>query len=388
MAGPETGNKPTASDAGFTLQESEESFRLLVDSVLDYAIYMLDPDGNVISWNAGAQRLKGWSSSEILGRHVSVFHPADLVAEGRPQRELLVAREQGVFREEARRQRKDGSEFFADITLTALHDKSGRLRGFAKVTRDITERRRAEERLADQNRALQAANAELQSFAYSVAHDLRAPLRAMRGFSQALMQDFGTRLDETGLDYLQRIARAAVRMDDLIEDLLSYARLGQEEVPLKAISLGMVAEVAKDQVSALARETGGTIVVEDSLPVVRGNLTVLIQVLCNLFSNGLKFTQSGVAPIVRIWSEQDEHIVRTWVEDNGIGIAPEHHARVFDVFHRLHGVGQYEGTGIGLAVVRKGVESMRGKVGVISELGKGSRFWFELAKGYESGERK
>jgi PAS domain S-box-containing protein len=380
MASPKRGGESLAPELHL-LDESEESFRLLVDSVLDYAIYMLDPDGNVISWNAGAQRLKGWQSREILGRHVSVFHTAESVAEGRPQHELRVAREQGVFREEARRQRKDGSEFFADITLTALYDKNRTLRGFAKVTRDITERKLAEQRMAEQNKALQAVNAELQSFAYSVAHDLRAPLRAMRGFSQALMQDYGTLLDDTGLDYLQRIAGAAVRMDDLIEDLLSYARLGQEELPLKAVSLNVVAEVAKDQVSALAREAGGTILVEESLPVVRGNLSVLIQILVNFLSNGLKFTKPGVAPVVRIWSEQDEYVVRVWVEDNGIGIAPEHHARVFEVFQRLHGVGQYEGTGIGLAVVRKGVERMGGKVGMESQLGNGSRFWFELAKG-------
>lgn len=373
--------EPLAPAAQPLLSETDESLKLLIDSVLDYAIYMLDPDGNVISWNTGAQRMKGWTSREILGRHVSVFHPADSVAAGRPQIELQVAREQGVFREEARRQRKDGSEFFADITLTALYGKNGELRGFAKVTRDITARKLAERHMADQNKALQSANAELQSFAYSVAHDLRAPLRAMRGFSQALMQDYGTRLDETGLDYLHRIAGAAVRMDDLIEDLLSYARIGQEEVPLKAVSLNVVAEVAKDQVSALTRETGGTIVVQDSLPVVRGNLTVLVQVLVNLLSNGLKFTERGVAPVIRVWSEHDGDVVRTWVEDNGIGIAPEHHARVFEVFHRLHGVGQYEGTGIGLAAVRKGVERIGGKVGVESQLGKGSRFWFDLAKG-------
>ncbi len=381
MASPKSGGEPLASNLHVALNESEESLKLLIDSVLDYAIYMLDPDGNVISWNTGAQRLKGWNSREILGRHVSVFHPADSVAAGRPQFELQVAREQGVFREEARRQRKDGSEFFADITLTALYDKNHQLRGFAKVTRDITARKLAEERMADQNKALQSANAELQSFAYSVAHDLRAPLRAMRGFSQALMQDYGTRLDETGLDYLHRIAGAAVRMDDLIEDLLSYARLGREEVPLKAVSLNVVAEVARDQVSPLARETGGTIVVEDSLPVVRGNLTVLVQVLVNLLSNALKFTQPGVAPVVRVWSENDGDVVRTWVEDNGIGIAPEHHARVFEVFQRLHGIGQYEGTGIGLAAVRKGIERIGGKVGVESRLGNGSRFWFDLAKG-------
>lgn len=381
MANSKAGGEPLASAAPPPLTETDESLKLLVDSVLDYAIYMLDPDGNVISWNTGAQRMKGWTSREILGRHVSVFHPADSVAAGRPQAELKVAREQGVFREEARRQRKDGSEFFADITLTALYGKNGELRGFAKVTRDITARKLAERQMADQNKALQSANAELQSFAYSVAHDLRAPLRAMRGFSQALMQDYGTRLDETGLDYLHRIAAAAVRMDDLIEDLLSYARIGQEEVALKAVSLNVVAEVAKDQVSALTRETGGTIVVEDSLPVVRGNLTVLVQVLVNLLSNGLKFTEPGVAPVIRVWSEHDGDVVRTWVEDNGIGIAPEHHARVFEVFQRLHSVGQYEGTGIGLAAVRKGIERIGGKVGVESQLGKGSRFWFDLAKG-------
>jgi PAS domain S-box-containing protein len=362
------------------LRDSEEKFRLLVDSVQDYAIFLLDADGRVASWNAGAQRMNGWRADEIIGRPVATFHPPDVVVLGRPADELRLAREQGVFREEARRVRKDGSEFYADVTLTALYGKAGTLRGIAKITRDITERKRVEQRVEMQTRALQAANRELQSFAYSVAHDLRAPLRAMRGFSQILVEDYAANLDETGQDFLRRIASAAERMDELIADLLGYARLGHEDVPLSPVSLNLVASVVEDQAAVLLTESKGSIVVERPLPVVKGNLTALIQVLSNLVSNGLKFVEPETKPVVRIWAEPRGSHVRVWVEDNGIGVSPEHHARIFEVFQRLHGVVQYEGTGIGLAAVRKGMERMGGTVGLESDLGKGSRFWFELLK--------
>ena len=380
-----------AEEARERLRETEERFRLLVEGVKDYAIFMLDPDGRIASWNPGAERMKGYRAGDILGRHFSVFYPPEEAAAGKPEQGLRIACEQGRYHEEGWRLRKDGSRFLADVTITPLRDESGVLRGFGKVTRDITERRRVEEeiralareleqRVEERTRQLQELNAELQSFAYTVAHDLRAPLRAMRGFSQALLEDHAERLDETGRDYATRVANAAARMDELIQDLLEYARLGRDEVPLEPVALAPVVSRVLSQLAPAADAGGASIEVVEPLPAVHGNPTVLVQVLANLVENALKYVAEGVRPRIRIRAEERGARVRIWVEDNGIGIAPEHHRRIFEVFQRLHGVTQYSGTGIGLAVVRKGVERMGGSIGLESAPGEGSRFWFELKR--------
>jgi len=256
----------------------------------------------------------------------------------------------------------------------------------------------ANRRTEETARQLAATNAELESFAYSVSHDLRAPLRAMQGFSEALLEDYGTRLDDTGRDYAGRIVNAAQRMDTLIEDLLDYSRLSRADVRLRPVSLdGALAEVLATLQAEIAK-CGADVIVEAPLPGVLAHHSTLVQVLTNLLTNAIKFVEPGVQPHVRIWAEglgsrgagerfkiqnrqskiQNRKAVRLWVEDNGIGIAPEHCERIFHVFERLHGIETYPGTGIGLAIVRKGVERMGGRTGVESEIGQGSRFWVEL----------
>ncbi|OGO14108.1 MAG: hypothetical protein A2Z66_04445 [Chloroflexi bacterium RBG_13_66_10] len=235
-----------------------------------------------------------------------------------------------------------------------------------------------EERVRRRTVELQEINAELEAFAHTVSHDLRAPLRAMQGFAVALLEDVGGRLGEEGSEYARRIRSAAERMDRLILDLLAYSRLSRVELRPRPVSLDRLLAAAVEQLEADILEKGAQIHVDEPLPNVLGQREILLQVLVNLLSNALKFVPPGTIPQVRVWAESRHRTIRLWVEDNGIGIAPEHHERIFGVFERLHGQEAYPGTGVGLAIVRKAVTRLGGRVGLESEVGTGSRFWFEL----------
>ena len=261
-----------------------------------------------------------------------------------------------------------------------------------------------EERVADRTAKLQETNAELEAFSYSVSHDLRAPLRTMQGFSQALLEDYGDKIDSTGQDYAHYIVESAVQMDTLISDLLAYSRLSREDIQIQPIDLSRLIAEVLSQLDIELREQKAHITVEEPLPQAMGHRRILAQVLINLLSNAIKFVKPGVLPQVRIWAEEagskdlevgsedrtdyclpptphcPHHWLRLWIEDNGIGIAVEHQERIFRVFERLHGVETYCGTGIGLAIVRKGVERLGGRFGVESQVDQGSRFWIELPK--------
>jgi PAS domain S-box-containing protein len=619
-------------------QESDERFRLLVDSVQDYAIFLLDPEGRVVSWNSGAQAIKGYSEDEIIGHSFEVFYPAEARRDGRALQILQAARRDGRYAEQGERIRKDGTRFWADIVITALYDAEGQLTGFAKVTRDISQRKRAEqalresetrfrtladhlsqlvwmadgtgyifwynrrwyeytgttleqmrgwgwkavhhpehvervarrwqhsyetgeswedtfplrgkdglyrwflsravpirdehgkivfwfgsntditeqieatdalseserrlrfalrssrigdwdldlasgrvsgslehfqalghsalledwsvgkfleqvhpedradvehriraslasnqelhyegrviwpdqslhwvevhaafrddpgtdsyhltgivqditarkrseaevqrlantleERVQERTRQLADANLELQSFNYTVSHDLRAPLRGIRGFAAALQEDFGDRLGAEGHEYCERITSAGARMEQLIEDLLAYGRLSRQDLSLKSVELENLVDEVLTQIGR-----PGEIEVDQPLPVVLGHRPLLHQVLHNLIANALKFVAPGATPRVRIHGRKLDGMARIFVDDNGIGIAPEHVDRIFRVFERLHGDEAYPGTGIGLAIVRRAMERLGGRAGVEPLPAGGSRFWIEL----------
>jgi signal transduction histidine kinase len=237
-----------------------------------------------------------------------------------------------------------------------------------------------EQRVAERTAELQETNDELEAFSYSVSHDLRAPLRTLQGFTQALMEDYGSQLDDLGQDYARYIVEAAVSMDTLIADLLAYSRLGRTEIQIQPTDLSRVLAEALSQLDTERRERNAQIILEAPLPQVMAQYRILVQVLTNLLSNAIKFVKPDVQPQVRVWAEERENSVRFWVEDNGLGIAEEHQERIFRVFERLHGIEAYPGTGIGLAIVRKGIEHMGGRVGVVSQPDKGSRFWLEFPK--------
>ncbi|MBZ8179142.1 PAS domain S-box protein [Oscillatoria salina] len=271
------------------------------------------------------------------------------------------------------------------------HEDINFLQLIANVLATAIERHQAETEIQQLNASLEARvqqrtqqleelNQELAAFAYSVSHDLRAPLRAMQGFSIALLEDYGDRLDELGQNYAHRIVNAAARMDNLIQDLLAYSRLGRTDIKLQRVNLQVaIAQVLSELESELQAQQA-QVKVEQPLGFVIANSRILQQILLNLLTNALKFVPPEVPPQVRIRTEEKNDRLYLWVEDNGIGIAPEHQERIFRVFERLHGVETYPGTGIGLAIVRKGIERLGGSCGVKSILGQGSRFWLSLPK--------
>jgi PAS domain S-box-containing protein len=362
---------------------AEARYRLLIEGVTDYAIYSLDPQGNITSWNSGAQRIKGYTLNEIIGKNFSLFYTPEDREMGMPQQVLETARELGHFAGEGWRMRKDGSRFWASVVVTAMRDEEGNVTGFSKVTRDVTERQMMLEKIHQHSRELEVqmaareqSNAELEAFAYSVSHDLRAPLRAIAGFGEALKEEYAAKLDPTGNDYLNEILDATGRMNALVQDLLEYGRVSRINIPLEPVS---VADAVHEAMRRAGDRQNLTVEVAADLKAY-GHLPTLTQVIINLVDNAFKFHEPGATAKVHVRAEDKGDRVRVSVQDNGIGIAPPHQERIFQVFERLHEREKYSGTGIGLAIVKRGVTRMNGKVGLQSEPGKGSTFWFELPK--------
>jgi PAS domain S-box-containing protein len=346
----------------------------------DDAVIGKDLNGTITSWNAAAERLYGYTADEAVGQSIRIIVPPNKFAE---EDEVLARLRRGEKTEhfETVRQAKDGRLIEVSLTVSPIKTRNGEIIGASKIARDLTPlrayasdlEREVKERTAD----LEAVNARLEAFALSVAHDLRAPLRGMHGLSLALLEDYGDRLDSVGRDYAQRVVQEAVSLDALIQDLLAYGRLSHVELAIAPVPLNDAFEAAVHTLREDIVAKHAHVEIDSRLPAVSGNRSVLIQVFANLVSNAVKF--GGRDPRVRVWAEsRDNGTVHIWVEDQGIGIAPQHHDRIFEVFERLHGVETYPGTGIGLAIVRKGIERLGGRVGVESEEGRGSRFWVEL----------
>jgi signal transduction histidine kinase len=222
-----------------------------------------------------------------------------------------------------------------------------------------------------------------------VAHDLRSPLRAIQGFGLILQEDYADQIDDMGQEFIQRMVASAERMDTLIQDLLSYSRLGRIDVHLQPISLQAVVQGILQEIDLEIQQRQADITIVDTLPVVRAQRSILAQVITNLLTNAMKFVEDDVQPVIQIWAEEfirsgDEakstRWVRLWIEDNGIGIAPQHQQRIFNAFERLHGIDTYVGTGIGLAIAKRGTERMGGRIGLESAEHQGSRFWIELPR--------
>ena len=241
-----------------------------------------------------------------------------------------------------------------------------------------------EKRVAERTSELKAMNTQLEAVVYSIAHDLRGPLRAMQGFSTLLVEEAGEALSDKAQDYAARIDKSAQFMDALLSDLLTFSRITQQRTELTSINLKPVVEDVLSRLQKDIQEKNARLDISGPWPVVMAHEPTLAQVLSNLTSNALKFVAEDVSPVVRLRAEARAGLVRIWVEDNGFGIAPEHQGQIFRLFSRLEG-DKYAGTGIGLAIVQKAVERMGGAVGVESTFGQGSRFWFELKKGEDLG---
>jgi signal transduction histidine kinase len=253
--------------------------------------------------------------------------------------------------------------------------------GLIYILPRILEFMKAAQAAEKRRRDLTAANEELNAFAYSVSHDLRAPLRAVQGMSAALKEDFNDSLDPGAKEYLERIIGASARMDTLISDLLQYSRVSRTEVEMLPVDLGEVVEEARLAVASSISESGAK--VDISLPPMKvmAHKILLVQVFANLLGNALKFVPQGRSPEVRVTAESLNKTARISVADNGIGIAPEYQEKIWRIFERLHSAAEYPGTGIGLAIVQRAVSRMNGRIGLESTPGKGSTFWIELPLG-------
>jgi PAS domain S-box-containing protein len=369
------------------LRQSEERFRTLVEGVKDYAIFLLDPDGRVASWNQGAFRIKGYKAEEIIGRHFSTFYPAE-EASTKPRMELQVAARDGKYEEEGWRVRKDGSTFWASVLITALRNASGHLIGFAKVTRDLTERRAAHERaIADARRVAEAeASSRTKSeFLASMSHELRTPINATLGYAGLIEMGIGGQLSEQQVEYLGRIRRSQERLLRIINDLLNYSRVEAHKVEydVAPVHLHEVVDTVLPLVVPQAQTKGITLTYggcPDNL-VALADRQRLEQILLNLLSNAVKFTPGG--GYIRVDCRGADSVIAIDVKDSGPGIAHEHHATIFEPFVQVGRslTSGHEGTGLGLAISRDLARAMGGEIEVRSELGRGAMFTVTLPRG-------
>jgi PAS domain S-box-containing protein len=359
------------------LRQSEEKLRLLVAGVRDYAILMLDPEGRVTTWNDGAERIKGHRPEEIIGQHFSKFYTPEALAAGQPALELKIAKEQGRFEEIGWRVRKDGSRFWANVVLTALHDETGQLRGFANVTRDITELKKAESDLLEKIEELKRSNEELGQFAYIASHDLQEPLRMVASYTQLLSRRYKGKLDADADEFIAFAVDGASRMQRLIQDLLAYSRVSTKGKDLSETSSEQALREALINLRGAIAESGA-LVTHDPLPNVLADEMQLIQLFQNLVGNAIKYQRPGV-PRVHISTARngDEKWIFS-VQDNGLGIDSQYFDRIFGMFQRLHKREQFAGTGIGLAICKKIIERHGSSISVESQLGLGSTFRFAL----------
>ncbi|SDR93587.1 PAS domain S-box protein [Opitutus sp. GAS368] len=488
-------------EAEDALRQNEMRTRLMIDSVRDYALLMLDPGGRITSWNSGAQRIKGYPAGEIIGRHFSCFYPEDAVRSGFPETELRLAAAQGRFEDEGWRMRRDGTRFWANVVISAMRNPAGELLGFVKVTRDLTERRQAEEErdrffslsldllcisspdgyfkrvspavtdilgwtvaeflaqpyidlvhpddrpatlreverqiatgekvLQFENRyrhkdgswrllswrsvpydglmyaiardvteqklveaqirqlntnlkqraaLLESANKELEAFSYSVSHDLRAPLRHVDGFANLLQKLSAAKLDDQGRHYLTTISDSARQMGRLIDDLLSFSRMGRMALQLREVADhdALLAAIIRDgRWDRAGRPIEWHIA---PLPRVHADQAMLQQVWANLLDNAVKYSGKVPAPRIEVGARSDpatgEQVF--FVRDNGAGFDMRYVDKLFGVFQRLHGPAEFEGTGIGLANVRRIILRHGGRTWAEGAPGQGATFYFSL----------
>jgi PAS domain S-box-containing protein len=350
-----------------TLHQSEERFRLLVESAEGFAIFMLDPGGHVMSWNTGARRIKGYQANEIIGRHFSVFYPPEAIAEEVPQQMLERARTNGRTESQGWRVRKDGSRFWGSVSLAALRDKNGVLQGYAKITRDLSESREVEN--------LKESSRRKDTFLATLAHELRNPLAPMLpGLEVMLASPENTEVVRTVAATLKR---QVDQMSHLIDDLLDMSRITTGKIVLRKVRLPLAAviESAVETVQpAIKTNRHDLTVILPSSPVeIEGDPHRISQMVSNLLSNAAKYTPPGGK--IRLEVEaRPETEVRIIVRDNGKGISPDQQAQIFELFDQgVHGSG--DGLGIGLTLVRNLAELHGGSIKVHSAgEGRGSDF--------------
>lgn len=372
------------------LRESEERYRLLVSSVKDYAIIMLDPDGNVVSWNEGAYRLKGYTSAEIIGQNFRKFYEPEDVEAGKCDWELREAIATGRFEDEGWRIRKDGTKFWANVVITSLRDSSGNLRGFAKVTRDMTDRKRAEDRLrlahesleirvANRTRELREAIEARDEFLSIASHELRTPLTSLKLQSQILERQMKRAKDgmipvEVFRDMIALTGRQVDQLTTLVDDMLDVSRIANGQLTFKFEDVDLI-QLVSDLYKTFSHqfEENGieTTFKNQGAVIAKCDSQRLNQVVSNILSNAIKYGR-GTPVEISVYQAGVEAVIS--VRDHGPGIPVKDQRRIFEKFERAESPNEVSGLGLGLFISRQIVEAHRGRLEVASEPGDGANF--------------
>ncbi len=365
------------------LKMSEERYHQMIAEVQDYAIILLDEHGIIRNWNAGAEFIKGYSSTEAIGKSFEIFYPPEDRESKLPSTLLQEAKEKGKANYEGWRLRKDGSRFWGTIVITALHDRGGEIIGFSKVTRDLTQKKLDDMQLLSYMSELEIRNSELEQFAYVASHDLQEPLRKIQTFAALIQENYNN--EGFARRYFHKLDLSAKRMSELVRSLLNYSRLAQDKSEVVEVDLNTILAEVKQDFELLLEEKNAAIT-SGTLPAIRGNRVQLGQLFSNLISNSLKFSKGS--PLIRINSmlvrkSQVKDAPASLPErnywqidfiDNGIGFEQQYDKLIFSLFQRLHGKQDYDGTGIGLALCKKIVENHNGMIMAKGEMGVGATF--------------
>jgi PAS domain S-box-containing protein len=376
------------------LEQQKEWFRVTLTSIGD-GVIVTDKESRVVFMNHEGERLTGWTSVEALlsplGSVFRLIHEQtrekveNSVSQAFRQNQVVGPTKLGVLVS------RTGEEWPIEDTAAPIRDGKGEVLGVVLVFHNATDIRQAqaalrehsdelERKVNERTATLRQALNQLETFSYTVSHDLRSPLRAMQGFAHLALQEYGGKLDDQGREYLTRIKNAAERLDRLIQDLLSYTRLARSDAPLADLDLDKITREIVENYPNL-RAPAAVVDIQGTLPHVMGQESALTQVIANLLGNAAKFVPAGTVPHIDVRAESRDGQVRLWIEDNGIGIEPQDAERIFTMFVRVNETGQYGGTGVGLAIVKKAVETMHGAVGVEPGDNGGSRFWVDLERG-------
>ena len=374
------------------IKSSEENYRLILDSLTDHAIYLVDIGGKILSWNIGAEKINQYGALEVVGKSFSIFYSMEDVKNGKPIRDLRNAETYGKFEEEVTRYRKDGTEFWANVTISAIRDETGYLKAFVNIVTDISLKRQdalalveareiLEARVKERTQDLLRSNTELEQFAYIASHDLQTPLRHISSYVQLLTNKIKKTqvLDEKSEKWIEYILSGTKQMKSLISDLLSYSRIGRVDIKVEEIDTIKLFAHVLDELREPIRVTNAKFIYNEP-PKIFGIRSQIEQLFQNLIENALKFKQTDNHPVVTISYKDQGEFWMFSVSDNGIGIDSKYSERIFLMFHRLHSTDEYEGTGIGLAICKKIIEFHGGKIWLNTAAEKGASFSFILPK--------